>query len=279
MSDTEQPRVTAEAPVGAGTPPVAPTGTTAPPADPAEPSAGLAPVLTAPQAMGRPLALLEVVLISGILTDIVAALAAGWLTGLSRTDLLRRPAGLFTYLMLSTVLLLVIYVLCQRARREEPALRIAVRPTGGWARETLVALAILPVLFSTMFVGELLIRLVAPGAIPPVNPVLAMIRTPGDLALMLTSGVIAGGVREELQRAFIVRRSAVYFWTPWLGLLFWSVLFGLAHEPQGIAAVFITALLGLEFGVLYLWRRNVYAPILSHALFNVIVLMLYWFTI
>jgi len=228
--------------------------------------------------MGRPLALLEVVLISGILTDLFAALAAGWLTGLPRAELLRRPVGLFTYLMLSTVLLLVVYVLCQRARREEPALRIAIRPAGGWARETLVALATLPALFATMFVGELLIRLVAPGAIPPVNPVLAMIRTPGDLALMLTSGVIAGGVREELQRAFIVRRSAVYFWTPWLGLLLWSVLFGLAHQPQGVAAVFITALLGLEFGVLYLWRRNVFAPFLSHALFNVIVLMLYWTT-
>jgi membrane protease YdiL (CAAX protease family) len=224
------------------------------------------------------MALLEVVVMSGILTDFIAALAAGWLTGLPRTGLLRQPVGLFTYLMLSTVILVALYAVFQRLRRGEPAVRIAVRPAGGWWRELPVALLALPVFFATMFVGELLIRLVAPGAIPPVNPVLAMIRTPGDLALMMTSGVIAGGVREELQRAFIIRRSAVYFWTPWLGLLLWSALFGLAHEPQGAAAVFITALLGLEFGLLYLWRRNVFTPIVSHALFNLIVLVLYWAT-
>jgi membrane protease YdiL (CAAX protease family) len=40
----------------------------------------------------------------------------------------------------------------------------------------------------------------------------------------------------------------------------------------------ITALLGLEFGIFYLWRGSLPVPVGVHALFNVAVLVVYWLT-
>jgi membrane protease YdiL (CAAX protease family) len=252
-------------------PPGEPAGTTAPEAGDAFPQP------PGPAPGDRPLALLEMVLVSGILSDILAVVLAGWLTGIDRAVLYKQPLGMFVFLMISTVFILGLTALCQCLRRGNPELRLGFRPVRGWGRELLLAGACLPVVFVTLWTMELLIALWDPRVLQEVNPVLAVIRTPGDLTLFLISGVIAGGIREEVQRAFIIRRSAVYFWSPWVGLLLWSVLFGLAHSTQGTAAMVITGLLGLEFGIFYLWRRALPVPVLVHALFNVAVLLVYWY--
>ena len=226
----------------------------------------------------RPLALLEILIVSGILTDILAVLLAGWLTGLGREGVHARPGGLFVFLMISTAFILGAAALFQRLHRDNPALHLRFRPAGSWTRELAAVAACLPVVFVTLWATELLITLVDPKAIQQINPILAMIRTPSDLALFMVSGVIAGGLREEVQRAFIIRRAAVYFWSPWVGLLLWSVVFGLAHALQGSAAIVVTALLGLEFGIFYLWRGSLPVPVAVHALFNLAVLVVYWLT-
>ncbi len=226
----------------------------------------------------RPLALLEILIVSGILTDVLAVLLAGWLTGLGRDGVHARPYGLFVFLMISTAFILGAVALFQRLHRGNPALHLRFRPAAGWLRELAATAACLPVVFITLWAVELVITLVDAKAIQQINPILAMIRTPSDLALFLVSGVVAGGLREEVQRAFIIRRAAAYFWSPWVGLLLWSVVFGLAHAPQGPAAIVVTALLGLEFGIFYLWRGALPVPVAVHALFNVAVLMVYWFT-
>lgn len=226
----------------------------------------------------RPLALLEIFVVSGILTDLLAVLLAGWLTGLGREGVHAQPHGLFVFLMISTVFILGAAALFQRLHRGNPALHLRFRPAAGLLRELAAMAACVPVVFVTLWAAELAIMLVDPKAIQQINPILAMIRTPSDLALFMVSGVIAGGVREEVQRAFIIRRAAVYFWSPWVGLLLWSVVFGLAHAPQGPAAIVITALLGLEFGIFYLWRGTLAVPVGVHSLFNVAVLVVYWLT-
>ena len=47
-------------------------------------------------------------------------------------------------------------------------------------------------------------------------------------------------------------------------------LFGLGHYVQGWSVVIITALLGMLWSVVYLARRSVVAPMVSHASFNLI---------
>jgi membrane protease YdiL (CAAX protease family) len=48
----------------------------------------------------------------------------------------------------------------------------------------------------------------------------------------------------------------------------WSALFGLGHGTQGMDVMIATAVLGAIWGVLYLRRRSVVAPMVSHATFN-----------
>ena len=80
--------------------------------------------------------------------------------------------------------------------------------------------------------------------------------------------MVAGGVREEVQRGFIVHRFGQYLGGGGLGVAFYSLLFGLGHYEQGYDAAIATAVLGAFWGVLYLRRGSIVAPVVSHAGFN-----------
>jgi CAAX protease family protein len=54
-----------------------------------------------------------------------------------------------------------------------------------------------------------------------------------------------------------------------------SALFGLGHIEQGIDAAFATAFLGAAWGTVYLARRSIVAPMVSHAAFNLAQLVKY----
>ncbi len=80
--------------------------------------------------------------------------------------------------------------------------------------------------------------------------------------------VLAGGVREELQRAFLLRRFEQHLGGPLVGVIVVSIAFGLGHYPQGWDAVIATGVLGAIWAIVYLRRRSSVAPIVSHAGFN-----------
>jgi membrane protease YdiL (CAAX protease family) len=80
--------------------------------------------------------------------------------------------------------------------------------------------------------------------------------------------VIAGGLREEIQRAFILHRFEQSLGGAKVGLVLFSLMFGLGHIEQGADVAIATFALGLFWGVLYLARRSIIAPAVSHAGFN-----------
>ncbi len=102
----------------------------------------------------------------------------------------------------------------------------------------------------------------------PKNPFEALIRSPVNAAIFAVVAVIAGGVREELQRAFILWRFEQHLGNRWIGLIIFSVAFGLGHQIQGWDAAVVTGLLGLFWGMIYLTRRCVIPAMVSHAGFN-----------
>ena len=108
----------------------------------------------------------------------------------------------------------------------------------------------------------------------PENPLEALIRSPLNVALFILVAVIAGGLREEIQRAFILRRFEQHLGGGWLGLVLFSVAFGLGHQIQGWDAALVTGLLGAFWGVLYLVRRSAVAAMVSHAGFNLVEIFL-----
>lgn len=102
------------------------------------------------------------------------------------------------------------------------------------------------------------------------NPLQDLMSTPGQAAVFAGVVVIAGGVREEVQRAFLLRRFERYLGGPAVGLVVSSTAFGLGHIVQGADAVVATALLGAFWGAAYLRRRSVVAPMVSHAGFDLL---------
>ena len=53
-----------------------------------------------------------------------------------------------------------------------------------------------------------------------------------------------------------------------VGLVLYSLVFGLGHSLQGWDAVLTTMLLGMFWGYVYLTRRSIVAPVVSHSGFN-----------
>jgi membrane protease YdiL (CAAX protease family) len=102
------------------------------------------------------------------------------------------------------------------------------------------------------------------------NPLGSLIRSPRDAWLFALVVVVAGGIREELQRAFLLHRFEVWLGGRTVGVVVASTAFGLGHLVQGVDAVIATALLGAFWGVVYLRRRSVVAPMVSHAGFDLL---------
>ncbi len=245
----------------------------APDAADAAPDPFESPVQPAPRA-SRALSLLEVLLCSGFPTQV---LIGGLLVALggrvSTADGL--PFGFVVTVSLLDTLAIVVLVIGFLRLRGERAGDVLLGRGPRWP-EVRRGLTFLPLVFVVVIAMGTLVQHVAPWLHNvPQNPLQAMLTSPGRVALFALVVVLAGGVREEVQRAFILHRFDRDLGGAPLGLLLFSVAFGLGHLTQGFDAALITGTLGLMWGLLYLARRSMIAPAVSHALFNLIEIGLY----
>jgi membrane protease YdiL (CAAX protease family) len=135
--------------------------------------------------------------------------------------------------------------------------------------EAALGLALLPVVFIGVVVLLNLLRLYAPWLHNvEENPLEQLAGTATDAAMFALVAIFAGGVREELQRAFLLRRFERHLGGAWVGVVVLSVAFGVGHIVQGWDAVIVTGTLGAFWAVVYLRRRSSVAPVVSHAGFN-----------
>jgi membrane protease YdiL (CAAX protease family) len=110
-----------------------------------------------------------------------------------------------------------------------------------------------------------------------VNPLEGLIRSPRDAALFAVLTLVAGGFREEIQRAFILHRFEQSLGGPIVGVVISSIGFGAGHFLQGWDAMITTGLLGAFWGVIYLRRRSIAANVVSHAGFDLLEILQYFF--
>ena len=174
---------------------------------------------------------------------------------------------IFTLTLVDTVFLLslIVYLLVRRGESPRQVF-FGERPAAG---EVGVGLLSLPVVIA-LVVGLMMIilRVVPTLRNVPQNPLEAFLGTQTGLAMFLFVVVVGGGVREELQRAFLLHRFRADLGQPWIGLLFTSLAFGMGHTLQGYDAAIVTGSLGALWGAIYLLRRSAIGPIVSHSLFN-----------
>jgi len=219
-------------------------------------------------------ALIEVLLVAGIVSSFVAFLPFH-LRGGTEESLLHDIRLLTAMLLVeaSITVLLVAGLLYLR--------RQTWRDLGwcldGLKENVLIGLGVVPLLFLANVVVAGTIRHYFPRFYTERNPLMEAIRTPSDLALFLVAAVLAGGIKEELQRAFILTRFRDHLGGAGLGLILWSSAFGAGHYLQGVQGAVAAGLFGLVFGVVYLARANLIAPMVAHSVYDVMALLGYWF--
>jgi membrane protease YdiL (CAAX protease family) len=171
-----------------------------------------------------------------------------------------------------TVLLLSLIVLLLRRRGENPSeVFFGHRPARS---EVTIGIVSFPFVITLVTVMTLAIRGVAPSLHNvPANPLEGLIGLGANIWMFLMVVIVAGGVREELQRAFLLHRFRGDLGQPWLGLVITSLSFGMGHTLQGLDAAIITGTLGAAWGALYLIRGGALASIVSHSLFNTVQLV------
>ena len=219
-------------------------------------------------------AVIEILLCSSIPTQLAIG-AILRLLGIQSTDAAGHLS--FTFVLAlsltDTAVLIAIMVLLMHAHGESArATWLGPASDGRGAkarRDALIGLATVPLVF--VGVGILLntIRLFVPSLHNvPTNPLEQLATTPGQAALFSLVAIFAGGFREELQRAFMLRRFEQYLGGITVGIWVISIAFGLGHLMQGWDAVVTTATLGAFWAWMYVQRRSSVAPIVSHAGFN-----------
>jgi uncharacterized protein len=218
----------------------------------------------------RAAALLEVILCSGFPTQIVVItlLAAGGLQAKTADGRFNAPF-IFALTLLDTVLLVGLVVFFLRAHREPVSDALFGRRR--LDREFLLGLALIPASFVVVILSLLVVQLVAPSwRNVPQNPFADLARNATDTVIFAFVVMVAGGVREEIQRGFILRRFDQYLGGGTVGLALFSLLFGIGHLEQGYDVALATAILGAFWGWIFLRRRSVAAPMVGHAGFNLL---------
>jgi membrane protease YdiL (CAAX protease family) len=222
-----------------------------------------------PPFAARVVALVEVLICSDFLTQIAIG---GTLSALGYHPLVNGQLNIVYVVVLSlgdALLLIALILLMLNAHGERP--RDVLFGPRSIANEIGLGM---PLIFVALAIGAavlLSIQRYAPSLHTVANnPLQELLRSPRDAWLFALVVLAAGGVREEIQRAFLLHRFSVWLGGPAIGLLVTSVAFGAGHMLQGVDASIATGLLGAFWGLIYLRRRSAVAPMVSHAGFDLI---------
>jgi membrane protease YdiL (CAAX protease family) len=96
----------------------------------------------------------------------------------------------------------------------------------------------------------------------------------GSTPVQLAVVAVAAGLGEEVLFRGVVQEALIGWSGPAIGLLATSLLFGLVHLITPTYAA-LAGLLGLYLGALALYSGNLLAPVLVHALYDLVALT-YW---
>ena len=218
-------------------------------------------------ATARASAIVEILLCSGIPSQLALAYMFA-LAGFSPHVGGRLSLAYIASLLLldATVLIALIFWLLRRRGEQPRDVFLGIRPIGHeiklGAGLTFVVFALAVVVLSTA-------RLMFPSLHNvKENPLQDLIQSPGQAFILAIVATVSGGLREEIQRAFILHRFEQYLGGAYVGLILYSLVFGLGHSLQGWDAVVATALLGAFWGAIYIARRSIVASVVSHSGFN-----------
>jgi len=219
-------------------------------------------------------AILEVLLITGVVSSYLAFIPFS-LLGIDHKLLLSDSKFIAPFILLEAGITLMLLILMLNIH--EQRLTDLAGPSTRWAKNLMIGLALVPLLFLINVLVSLTLMYLLPKYFSDHNPLLDTIRSPQDLALFILAALLAGGIKEEFQRAFILTRFREHLGGAPLGLVLWSVVFGAAHYVQGPQGMITASLFGLIFGLVYLAQKSLVSPIVAHGVYDTLVLLGFWY--
>jgi membrane protease YdiL (CAAX protease family) len=217
----------------------------------------------------------EILLLSGLISGFLAALVLP-LFHIRNTELLVKDIRILSiYLLIESGAALLILAAVLKLHRETFH-SLGFRGEH-WKRNFLMGLAIIPFLFLINAIVAIVFKVYLPEYYMEKNPLVENLHTPQQLALFIFSALIAGGIKEEIQRAFIINRFRSYLGGAGTGLLIWSLAFGAGHYVQGAQGIVIASLYGFLFGGIYLLSGSLIAPIAAHGAYDALAILAYYF--
>lgn len=222
------------------------------------------------------MAALEVTICSGLPTQLVIIAILG---GFGMRPILPggawSPPFVFALTLLDTVLLLGLILFFIHSHGESA--RTMLFGTRPLRQEMVIGLLIIPISLALALFVLSIVQILAPTLRNvPRNPLEDLLQSRLDTFIFGCVVTLAGGVREEVQRAFVLRRFEQYLGGGAVGLAIYSVVFGLGHVEQGYDIVMTTATLGLYWGAVYLKRRSILGPMIGHAGFDLVQVIKYF---
>ena len=221
-----------------------------------------------PTALDRLIVLGQAVAISGIPTQLFIFIIIWAGAGIQPLNEGRLNLEFFAMVSLIDTALIALLIRMFLAYTGENSNQVFLgsRPIKG---EVLRGLALVPVTFAGVVGIVLAIRTFMPWLHNVErSPLEDLMRTPLEAGIFLVVVILAGGVREELQRAFILHRFKHYLGGVKLGLVIFSLMFGLLHYDQGWDVSIAIGTLGLLWGILYIRRGSAMMGMVNHACFN-----------
>jgi membrane protease YdiL (CAAX protease family) len=249
---------------------VDPTEATLPLGGPALGAGDAAALLPSPTPAppARWLAALQIFLVSGIPTGLIAFVVLVFGAGIPLVDGSSISIELLAMLMFldTAMIALLMRVFLEASGESSKDVFIGALPP---RREILKGLALVPVVFILVSLVVLGLRSVAPWLHNvKESPLEQYMQNPLDTGIFFFVVILAGGVREELQRAFIIRRFGQRLGGLKVGLIVYSLAFALMHYDQGWDVALAVGLLGLLWGTLYVRKGSAMMAMANHAGFN-----------
>ena len=228
------------------------------------------PAIERSRLIERIVAVLEVLICSDYATQLpLAATFAAFGYPLADVHQKLHPLAVFIFSVTDTVLLvgLILVILVSHGERPRDVM-LGRRPA---IRETRLGILLVPAALAIAFGVLLTIQLVSPRLhTVPINPFQDLLRSHRDALLFAGVVIVAGGLREEIQRAFLIHRFETSLGGGLVGVVVTSVAFGLGHLPQGVDATIATGTLGAFWALVYIRRRSMIAPLVSHSGFDLL---------